>query len=237
MEPIPSADVRSSERLTRTVIGSHTKPKCLPVYLVVDTSQSMQPHEPLLNETVENVFTLVGDSPRVAEFAHVSIITFNTAPHLVLEMTNIEEIEHLPVLACQGLTNYGEMFSMVRQRIEVDVARLIGQGRAVLRPAVFILTDGAPTDKDWATPYNTISDGNWRRRPHIISFGFGGADEAVLGRISTKAAYRAEVNEREAITRMLTTLLHTLVHSANAQELRLPAEVPGYKSVPIEYVD
>lgn len=213
------------------------KTRCLPVYLVVDTSHSMQPHETLLNDTVDNVFTMVGDSPRVAEFAHVSIITFNTAAHVVLEMTNIVDIDQLPVLACQGSTNYGDMFSTVKQRIDVDVNRLNGSGRAVLRPAVFILTDGQPTDKDWAASYSAMADPSWRRRPHVISFGFGAADEAVLGRISNKAAYRADVNEKEAITLMLTTLLQTLVQSASTQELRLPTKVPGYTSVPIEYVD
>lgn len=237
IDGLNTAGYMSNERSDETVNDPQTKTKCLPVYLVVDTSQSMQPHEALLNDTVENVFTMVGDSPRVAEFAHVSIITFNTAPHVVLEMTNIEDIEHLPVLACQGTTNYGKMFTTVKQRIDIDVNNLNRQGRAILRPAVFILTDGEPTDKNWADSYSTMSNPDWKRRPHVISFGFGAADEAVLGRISNKAAYRADGNEKEAITSMLTTLLQTLVQSANAQELRIPTTVPGYTSVPIEYVD
>ncbi|MEQ4305124.1 VWA domain-containing protein [Plantactinospora sp. B6F1] len=213
------------------------KKKCLPVYLVVDTSGSMEKHTDLLNKTVQRVVTNVADSPRVAEFAHVSIITFNTGPHVVLEMTSLDDMTHLPQLACTGVTNYGAMFALVRQRIEKDVAKLIAAGRGVLRPAVFILTDGAPSDKDWATQFNALTDAGWKRRPHTVSFGFGNAVEAVLARIGTKGAFDAAVDDTAAITNMLNTLLHTLVQSAQAEALRIPTTVPGYRSIPIEYME
>ncbi|GAA1537519.1 hypothetical protein GCM10009827_065430 [Dactylosporangium maewongense] len=216
------------------------KSKCLPTYLVIDTSSSMKSHESLLNDTVDHVFDVVGNSPRVAEFAHVSIITFNTDAHVVLELSDIETVENLPTITCQGTTNYGKMFQLVKQRIDADISGLTHDGRrAVLRPAVFILTDGEPMDKDWATQFNALTDASWRRRPHIISYGFGTANATVLGKIATKAAYLAtDVDkEKEAIVSMLTSLLNTLVASASAQEFRIPDDVPGYTRVPIEFVD
>jgi uncharacterized protein YegL len=200
----------------------------------------MEQHEKLLNDTIEHVFTTVGDSPQVAEFAHISIITFSTDAHLVLEMSDIETVDQLPMIGCHGSTSYGKMFKLVRQRIDADVERLArNAGRAVLRPAVFILTDGEPTDKEWSSAFGALIDPGWRRRPHIISYGFGAANEAVLGRIATKAAFLANQvdSEKEAIVSMLTSLLKTLVHSASAQELKIPVDVPGYKSIPIEFVD
>ena len=77
---------------------SKTKTKCLPTYLVVDTSSSMSEHEELLNELVDYLFDEIGNSPRIAEFAHMSIITFNTIPHLVLPMADIEQIQKRPRL-------------------------------------------------------------------------------------------------------------------------------------------
>ncbi|MEU3457696.1 VWA domain-containing protein [Micromonospora sp. NPDC006766] len=215
------------------------KSKVLPTYLVVDTSSSMKPQEQLLNDTVDHVFDVLGNSPRVSEFAHISIVTFNTDTHVVLAMADIDQVSQLPMIRCGGSTNYGRMFQVVKQRIDADIDDLRNLGRAVLRPAVFILTDGAPMDKNWAGDFSALTDKGFRRRPHIISYGFGNANAAVLGKIATKAAYLAtEVdNEKEAIVSMLTSLLNTLVTSANSQELRIPDQVDGYTRVPIEYVD
>lgn len=220
---------------------SEMKSRCLPTYLVIDTSQSMQPHEALLNKTVDHVFTVLSDSPRVSEYAHVSIITFNTSPHLVLEMKNMEEVKELPMVQCTGRTNYGEMFQLLRRRIDIDVEALNRAGHAVQRPAVFILTDGEPTDpNEWLAAYEALVDPQWRRRPHIISYGFGGANEAVLGRIATLAAYLAvsAADDQEAIVAMLNSLLNTLVASAKAHTLTLPPELPdSYRSVSVAYVE
>jgi uncharacterized protein YegL len=215
------------------------KSKVLPTYLVIDTSSSMTPQEQLLNDTVDHVFDVLGNSPRVSEFAHISIVTFNTDAHVVLAMADIDQVSQLPMISCGGSTNYGRMFQVVKQRIDADIDDLRNLGRAVLRPAVFILTDGAPMDKNWAGDFDALTDKGFRRRPHIISYGFGNANAAVLGKIATKAAYLAtEVdNEKEAIVGMLTSLLNTLVTSANSQELRIPEQVEGYTRVPIEYVD
>ncbi|WP_067504409.1 VWA domain-containing protein [Actinoplanes sp. TFC3] len=212
------------------------KKKCLPVYLVVDTSGSMEKHTELLNQTVKRVVTHVADSPKVAEFAHISIITFNTLPHVVLEMTSIDDLTRLPKLACTAKTNYGAMFAQVRQSIEADVPKLIATGRGVLRPVVFILTDGVPSDNDWAAQFNALVDKSWRHHPHTVSFGFGNAVEPVLARIGTLRAFKAAVDDKVAITNMLNTLLHTLVQSAGADGLRVPRQVPGFDTIPDDYM-
>ncbi|MDI6104633.1 VWA domain-containing protein [Actinoplanes sp. NEAU-A12] len=215
------------------------KSRCLPAYMVIDTSYSMKSQEQLLNDTVDHVFEQLSSRPMVSEFAHISIITFNSDAHVVLEMTDIDQVQHLPTISCQGGTSYGKAFQLVRQRIDVDVTQLHAAGRAVLRPAVFILTDGAPTDSNWAADFATLTDQGFRRRPHIIAYGFGAANPAVLGKIATKAAFVAKdtENEKEAIVSMLTSLLNTLVTSASAQEFRIPEQADGYERVPIEFVD
>ena len=218
-----------------------TKTKCLPTYLVIDSSSSMKPHETLLNDTIRHLFLALGDSPRVAEYAHLSILTFNTDAHVVLEMSDIATVYDAPVIGCTGNTAYGRMFTLLRQRIDIDVPRLNQSGRAVHRPAVFLLTDGAPTDRDWAAAHRQLVDQGWRRRPHVVTFGFGAANEAVLGRVATKAAFIATdvADNRDAITSMMSGLLGSLVASARAQELRIPEQVAGYRPVEVveEFVD
>jgi uncharacterized protein YegL len=217
-----------------------TATKCLPTYLVVDTSTSMAEHQEHLNNLIDHLVDAVGNSPRVAEFAHMSILTFNTAPHLVLPMSDIEQVDRLPEISCAGATNYGPMFGLLRRRIDTDVEELHDvDGRAVLRPAVFILTDGEPTDRSWEAAFDQLTERQWRRRPHIITFGFGKANPTVLGKIATKAAFLAETaaDEREAITLMITGMLKSLVASASSAEFTIPTQVDGYERVPIEYVD
>lgn len=221
-------------------LAATSKTKCLPTYLVLDTSGSMKEHEQTLNDTLEHVFDTLIASPRVSEFAYISIITFNTLPHLVLEMTDIEDTPGVPQLACDGMTNYGLVFDLIRLRIDVDVPALNAAGKAVLRPAVFLFTDGFPSDKnEWQARFNELVAPSWRRRPHVLTYGFGEARADVLGKMATKAAFLADsrTEEKEALTRTLTSLLQTLVASAKAEELMIPADLPGFIRVPVEYTD
>jgi uncharacterized protein YegL len=224
-----------------TINGSYAgKTKCLPTYLLLDTSGTMKAHEKTLNNTLEHVYLSLVESPRVAEFAHISIISFNTQPHLVLEMTDIEEIRALPRLSCGGLTNFGSAFDLLSERINIDVPALKSAGMAVLRPAVFLLTDGLPTDPEkWAARFAALADPAWPRRPHVITFGFGDATAESIGGMATKAAFLAKNNlqENEVLTSMLTTLLNTLVASAPAGELVIPTDLPGFERVPVDYVE
>jgi uncharacterized protein YegL len=216
------------------------KTKCLPTYLLLDTSGTMTPHEELLNATLDHVYESLVDSPRVAEFAHISIVTFNTHPHVALEMTDIEEVQALPQLNCGGLTNFGEAFDLVRQRIDIDVPALRARGKAVLRPAVFLFTDGQPSDAGrWAVNFANLVDKSWSRRPHVLTFGFGEATGESLKGMATKAAFLAKKNleEKEALSRMLTTLLNTLVASAPVGNLVVPEDLPGFERIPVDYVE
>ncbi len=215
--------------------------RCLPIYAVLDTSVSMTPFQQLLNDTLENVYDGLWAKPSVSEFAHISIISFNTDAHVVLPMSDIGKIDSLPTLACGGSTNYGKAFRLVAAQIDQDVTTLRNQRRQVLRPAVFFITDGAPQDDAgvWESEFAKLTSPTWPRRPHVITFGFGNAHESVLRKISTKAAFKAEpgVGQQEALVKVLVTLLNTLVNSAKSENLALPTDIDGFRNIPIEFVD
>ncbi|GAA3447186.1 vWA domain-containing protein [Planomonospora venezuelensis] len=218
--------------------------KGLPTYVVLDTSGSMAPFESLLNETLTEIVDTLYSSPRVSDFIHLSILSFNTSPHMVLEMTEISRLTALPTVGCSGVTNFAPMLRLLRERVKNDIIDLSKKGVMVIRPVVFLLTDGNPTDDpddSWERALQPLTDPNWRPRPHIITYGFGEASEAVLRRVSTLAAYIAEKGREEenkkALSLALNSLLNSLVASAAAQRLLVPEEVSGFKSVPLEYVD
>ncbi|EFC83774.1 VWA domain-containing protein [Parafrankia sp. EUN1f] len=214
--------------------------RCLPTYAVLDTSKSMSRFQQLLNDTLENVYDGLWAKPAVSEFAHLSIISFNTDAHVILPMSDIGKIDSLPMLACGGSTNYGKAFRLIATQIDKDVTALRAQGRKVLRPAVFFITDGAPQDAGvWESEFAKLTAPDWPRHPHVITFGFGDANEAVLRRISTKSAFKAEpgVSQQDALVKVLVTLLNTLINSANSQNLALPTDIEGFRPIPIEFVD
>jgi len=218
------------------------KTKGLPAYLVLDTSTSMKPYERLLNETLLTIYDTLYTSPQMSEFIHLSVISFNTMPHVVTSMTDIEALEALPTVSCGGWTNVGPMCELLRARITEDVSSLAGSGVEVLRPVVFLLTDGLPTDKPagaWKQHLDALKDHSWRPWPHIITYGFGDASESVLSTIATAAAYIAEDPGRDnsaALSQAMSSLLNSLVASARVRSLQVPEEVEGYRTLPSDYV-
>lgn len=225
---------------------NQTKVNCLPTYILIDTSSSMKSAEGTLNETVEYLYDELIMSPRISDFARVSIISFNTDAHVVLTMTDIQQITALPQLVCSGVTNFSRVFQLLRQCIDQDVPMLNAAGREVLRPVAFLLTDGQPTDEhghvtqSWRDEYGRLTDNDWRRHPNVVPFGFGGATADVLQDMATinGMVFLAEDSgNSESLRKIFATLLNTLVASAQENELRLPTEVDGFIRVSPDVIE
>jgi len=213
---------------------------CLPTYLVIDASSSMQSQEAVLNATLSRLHYTLAMNPKVSEFAHICVIAFSTDVHVVVPMTDMELVPAMPEVICGGRTEYGKAFDKVRQCIDQDITALKAQGRAVLRPAVFLLTDGEPTDTGWLGAFQRLVDRGWSRRPHVITYGFGGAKRDVLSKVATKAAFIADGSDTEAaLSQAIASLLNSLISSSEAGKMQIPAQPQGFEYIPVsqEYVD
>jgi uncharacterized protein YegL len=213
-----------------------TQTNGMPTYVVLDVSRSMQAHEPLLNETLGNILNALYQKPRISEFIQLSIITFSTKPEVVLKMTELRSLDYVPKIVCGGATNFAPLFDLLRARIETDLPNLRAGGFAVLRPVVFLLTDGAPTDRpddEWEEAHARLIDKDWKYHPHIITYGFGEAVESIVVRMATKVSYMAAADEdnSDALTTILSTMLNSLVSSAAAGELELPENVASFRTI------
>lgn len=225
---------------------NQTKVNCLPTYLLIDTSSSMKPDEGTLNETVEYLYDELIMNPRISDFVHFSIISFNTDAHVVLKMIDIQQITAIPQLECSGVTNFSRAFQLLRQCIDQDVPMLHAAGREVLRPVAFLLTDGQPTSQDghitqnWRDEYERLTDKGWRRHPNVVPFGFGGATADVLQDMATingTAFIAKDSGNKESLRTIFAALLNTFVASAQENELRLPTEVDGFIRVSQDIIE
>ncbi|MFD7577591.1 VWA domain-containing protein [Kitasatospora sp. NPDC059817] len=213
---------------------------CLPTYVVIDASSSMKPHEAVLNATLSRLHYNLATNPRVSEFARVSVVAFSTDVHVVIPMSDMEQVPSMPEVICGGGTEYGKAFDQLRQSIEQDVSSLRAQQYSVLRPAIFFLTDGAPTDARWQESFRRLVDRNWPRHPHVIAYGFGAARRDVLKEVATKALFIADGSDTEsALSGAITGLLNTLIASSQTGQMHIATDVKGFEYVQVaqEYVD
>jgi uncharacterized protein YegL len=215
-------------------------PLCLPTYVVIDASSSMKEHEAVLNATLARLHYNLATNPRVSEFARVCVVAFSTDVHVVVPMSDMEQVPAMPEVICGGRTEYGKTFDQVRECIQQDVSNLKAQHLEVLRPAVFFLTDGGPTDAHWQDSFRKLVDRNWSRHPHMIAYGFGAAKRDVLEKVATKALFIADGSDTEsALSGAITALLNTLIASSAAGTMNIPTNVDGFTYVPVtqEFVD
>ena len=121
----------------------------LPVFLVVDTSESMA-GTPLkaVQDGVVTLLNAMRSDPRCMETVYLSLITFGATARQVAPLTPVDDF-NMPKLKLGTGTPFGAALNLLSNAIATQVER----GRNVelkgdWRPLCFILTDGMPTD-DW----------------------------------------------------------------------------------------
>lgn len=120
----------------------------LPVYLLIDTSSSMT-GEPIeaVNEGMKLLVSSLRQDPQALESASLSVITFDDEANVVVPLTDLLSFQ-VPTLQVNGSTMMGEGLSLVVDRVGAEVQKGTSEGeRGDWRPLLFVMTDGAPTDR------------------------------------------------------------------------------------------
>lgn len=212
----------------------------LPFYLVADISYSMS-GEPIdaLNDALPEVHDAIATDLVVADKTRFSIISFSGAARVELPMSDLSDVDSMPVFQPEGGTSYAAAFTTLKQQIEQDVSQLKADGFRVFRPAVFFFSDGGPTDSpdEWKSAVAAVHDLNWSLHPNIISFGLGDADGKVIGAIGTVKAYLAHDpgESATAIREFARKLTQSIVQSGRQQDPTLipPSAVEGAEEIPV----
>ncbi|HZS74988.1 MAG TPA: VWA domain-containing protein [Ktedonobacteraceae bacterium] len=176
----------------------------LPVYLLLDTSGSMDgaPIESV-REGLELFQREVANDPFARDIVKVGVITFANDAQLVngklVPITSFQP----PVLVASGVTRLDLAFKVLFESMnrEPDVVKAVKGGqKGDWKPAVFVLTDGLPTDEN-----GNVTDRLWQaqrdaviNRPKgqikpstIVAVGCGPyVDDTTLKNISTGTAFR-----------------------------------------------
>lgn len=219
-----------------------TGEQILPFYIVCDESGSMDATGGIaqINASLPDLHAAIASDPLVSDKCRVGLITFSDTAEELMSLTKLSDVIHMPGLQARGLTNYGSVFDLLRTVIQRDIANLKSQGYSVLRPAVFFITDGEPTDEQtWEMNYRSLVDKSLNpQAPNIIAFGIHGADGSTIGKVGTVGAFIATngVAPASALKEIMGSLTHSIIQSSGSSspQLVIPSAPSGTQAVPLE---
>lgn len=226
--------------LARRPVQRHRR--VLPFYLVCDESASMagMPIDAINNALLE-LHREIGSNPVVADKTRFCLIGFSDNADVLMPLSDLSTVTQLPKLAAGGGTNYEAVFETLRTTIENDVAALERADNIIYRPAVFFLSNGYTRRDDWHDAFQALTDANWRPRPNILAFGFGDADEYVIGQVATVRAFAGNgaIGPADALREFANSLIRSIVNSVTPSpsnpdggaNLSMPDNVPGFTNI------
>jgi uncharacterized protein YegL len=182
----------------------------LPCYVACDVSLSMTDHIDELNTGLREFRGAVHADASVADRVFCSVVGFGEKPQVVQSLLPMDALAELPEPAPSAGTNFGPLFTFLRSAIDRDVSALQRHRLVVHRPLVFFLSDGQPTDPvTWPSAFASLTDPAWPRRPHVVTFGLGEADQEALDRIGTYRTYLGRDGVRMG-TALIASVMHVL---------------------------
>lgn len=120
----------------------------LPVYLLIDTSGSMN-GEPIesVKVGIESMITTLRQDPYALETVNISIITYDKDARVLLPLTPLEELK-LPEITTpeSGPTHTGAALEKLCRQVEQEVSLSTPEQKGDWMPLLFIMTDGYPSD-------------------------------------------------------------------------------------------
>ena len=120
----------------------------LPVYIVVDVSESMFGEAiDQINAALDKMIAALRRNPYALETVWLSVITFDSMARVVSPLTELADFK-FPELRARPGTALGTALDLLRSQIAKEVVLQTEETKGDWRPLVFLLTDGQPTD-DW----------------------------------------------------------------------------------------
>lgn len=155
----------------------------LPVYLVIDVSESMV-GEPVarVEEGMRSIIQELRSDPYALESAWVSVIVFAGRARVISPLTELYNF-YPPKLPVGGGTSLGAALDCLMDDIDRSVKKNTAEAKGDWKPIIFLFTDGQPTDNT-RTAFSRWN-ARYRRNANLVCISIGNnTDTSVLGEIS-----------------------------------------------------
>ncbi|MEB3161145.1 MAG: VWA domain-containing protein [Synechocystis sp.] len=155
-----------------------------PVVLLVDTSRSMSGAPLLELQRGLDVFKAeVQQDAQASLSVEVAIITFGRSVSLAQDFTTVDDFTP-PTLQADGLTPMAEAIEKALDLLDQRKASYRENGVQYYRPWIFLITDGAPTDR-WQQAAERLHQAEYDNKLLFFAVGVEGADFDTLKQIAT----------------------------------------------------
>lgn len=195
--------------------------------VILDGSSSMSDNDAIqeLNDGLRALVEDLKKDPRASRSVRILLLRVGdvsdggTGAEILLPWTDVADVSaNLPYVRADGLTPLGAGARLALQEIEQEKARLRKLGSPLLRPWVFIISDGQPNDEGWKEAAQDCCTAEASRRINVLPIGTEHADLASLALFSQ--SNRPEVVRKARFSELFVWLsgtLKTMTHTGSAQ--------------------
>lgn len=155
----------------------------LPVYFVVDVSESMI-GDPLqkMENAIERIVAKLRQDPQCLETVYISVIAFAGKAKVIAPLVDLISF-YPPKLPIGGGTSVGRALDVLADDISNNVKRTTYEQKGDWNPLVFLITDGKPTDAPQTSIDNYHSKVGNRANMVVVTLGYEG-DSQTLNQLS-----------------------------------------------------
>lgn len=155
----------------------------LPVYFVVDVSESMI-GEPLhqMESAIERIVAKLRQDPQCLETVYISVIAFAGKAKVVAPLVDLISF-YPPKLPIGGGTSVGRALDVLVEDISSNVKQTTYEQKGDWNPLVFLITDGRPTDSPRSSIDNFKKKLGNKANMVVITLGYEG-DSYTLNQLS-----------------------------------------------------
>lgn len=174
-----------ADNLDDIELAFNPEPRC-PCILLLDTSSSMKgPPIEALNEGLRVFQQDISQDDLARRRVEIAIVTFGNGGVRVLQPFVKASEFQAPALDARGKTPMGEAIEYALDLLQNRKRQLTEMGGGYYKPWIFLVTDGAPTDR-WQEAAQHVLEGEEAKALVFFAVGVGDANMNTLAQISAR---------------------------------------------------